>query len=150
MEEAWKVPLSFMFEVSFSGPRSINAEAFAEVSGLNTTIDLESVVEGGENTFVHQLPKPVKNGPLKLKRQLEARGDGLRDWCKDVLEGGFARKIDKMDLAIKALDREAKVLAEWNVKGAFPIKWEISSFDASKSELLIESLELAYETVKRG
>lgn len=150
MEEEWQIPLSFMFEVSFSGPRDIGTEAFAEVSGLSAKMDTESVVEGGENAFVHQLPKAAKHGPLKLKRQVGGDGDGLTEWCHDTLSGGLANPIDKMDVVIKALDREQKVLRSWDVKGAYPIHWEVDGFDATKNALVLESVELAYQTVKKG
>lgn len=150
MEKEWQVPLSFMFEVSFSGPRDIATEAFAEVSGLSAKIDTESVVEGGENGFVHQLPKQVKQGPLKLKRQLGAKGDGLTDWCQDTLEGGLTKPIELMDLVIKALDREQNVLRSWDIKGAYPTSWTMDAFDAAKSALTLENVELAYQTVKES
>ena len=31
-------------------------------------MEIETVVEGGENRFVHRLPKPVKHPNLVLKR----------------------------------------------------------------------------------
>lgn len=147
LEPDWKVPLSFLFEVSFSGPRSIDAAAFQEVSGLDSTVDLETVVEGGENAFVHQLPKQTKHGPLKLKRGMI--DDALFQWCEDTLEGGLTKTIDKMDLVVTATDRGGEILREWSIKGAWPMKWEIGSFDATKSELMIETLELAYNTIRR-
>ncbi len=44
--------------------------AFQEVGGLEAEIEVETVVEGGENRFVHRLPKPVKHPNLSLKRGL--------------------------------------------------------------------------------
>jgi phage tail-like protein len=32
----------------------------------------------------------------------------------------------------------------WNVVHAYPIKWSVSEFNAEKSQLAIESIELAY------
>lgn len=148
LEPDWKIPLSFMFEVSFTGPRNIDAAAFQEVSGLNSAVGIETVVEGGENAFVHQLPKQTKHGPLKLKRGM--MDDGLFQWCRDTIEGGLNQPIEKMDLVVKATDRGGEILRAWSIKGAWPMKWDSSSFDATKSEMMIETLELAYNTIEPG
>jgi phage tail-like protein len=140
---------SFLFEVAFSGPVSIRDTAFQEVAGLESAMDTETVTEGGVNDFVHRLPKQVKQGTLKLKRAIVRSDSGLVDWCKEVLEGGLAKPIKPMQITINLLDVEGTPIREWTVTNAYPVKWSVGAFDAQKSELAIETIELAYNTMKR-
>lgn len=144
------LPVAFHFAVSFtgSGP-SISDAAFQEVSGLETSIDVESVVEGGENRFVHQLPKPAKRSNIVLKRGLTEKSSGLVKWCKDTMERDFAKKIEPKNLVISLLDEEGDPVATWSVGNAYPVKWSVGGFDAMKNELAIETIELAATTLKR-
>ncbi|HUC32028.1 MAG TPA: phage tail protein, partial [Ilumatobacteraceae bacterium] len=54
---------TFLFEVD-----GIAIGRFMEVSGLEMSIDVEPVQEGGQNGFVHQLPGRMTWPPLVLKR----------------------------------------------------------------------------------
>ncbi len=46
---------------------------------------------------------------------------------------------------ITQLDTALKPKAQWTFSRGWPCKWEISEFDASKSELAIETLEIAHD-----
>ncbi len=143
-------PVAFHFSVAFSGAGpSISDAAFQEVSGLKAGFDTEAVVEGGENRFVHQLPKPAKNPNLKLKRSLTKKNSELVKWCQATLERDLAKRIEPKDLTVSLLDEEGDPLASWTVTNAYPVSWEVGGFDAMKNELAVETIELAYNTIKR-
>lgn len=151
MDADFSLPVAFHFMVSFagSGPRIADA-GFQEVSGLESGIEIQTVVEGGENRFVHQLPKPVKQGTLKLKRGLTDLSSGLASWCKATLEGDFSRPIEPRDLVIDLLDHEGDPVASWSIGNAWPVKWSVGTFDAMKNEIAVETIELAFLTLKRS
>jgi phage tail-like protein len=46
---------------------------------------------------------------------------------------------------ITQLDTALNAKAEWKFHRGVPVKWELSELDASKSELAIETLEIAHE-----
>ena len=143
-------PVAFHFSVAFQGTSPPVADmAFQEVSGLDREIETESVVEGGENRFVHQLPKPAKHGNLKLKRAMTTAASGLVQWCKTVIEGDFAEPIKPKDIIVSLLDEDGKPVAVWSITNAYPVKWNLGAFDAMKNELAIETIELAYNTLVR-
>ena len=48
------------------------------------------------------------------------------------------------------LDTALKPVAKWTFVRGWPCKWELSELDASKSELSIETLEIAHEGLKFG
>lgn len=143
-------PVAFHFSVVFVGlVPPVPDMAFQEVSGLESGIDLEPLVEGGENRFVHQLPKPAKRTNLSLKRGMTTSTSGLVQWCKSTLEGDFAEAIVPKDMTVSLLNQMRIPVASWSVGNAFPVKWSVGNFDAMKNELAVETIELAYTTLKR-
>ncbi|WP_299961259.1 phage tail protein [uncultured Roseobacter sp.] len=143
-------PVAFHFSVVFVGMvPPVPDMAFQEVSGLESGIDLEPLVEGGENRFVHQLPKPAARSNLQLKRGMTTAASGLVQWCKSTLEGDFAEAIVPKDINVSLLNQMRIPVASWSVGNAFPVKWSVGNFDAMKNELAIETIELAYTTLKR-
>lgn len=143
-------PTAFHFEVAFQGSDpDIPDTAFQEVSGLETEISTEPLQEGGENRFVHNLPKQVKHPNLKLKRALTEASSGLVAWCQKTLENGFGEPIKPQDLVISLLNEEAEPVASWSITNAYPIKWTVGNLDAMKNELAVETIELSYLSVKR-
>lgn len=143
-------PVAFHFSVVFQGMSPpVPDMAFQEVSGLESGLETEAVVEGGENRFVHQLPKPAKRGNLKLKRSLSTVASGLVQWCKSTIEGDLAVPIKPKDMTVMLLNEMRAPVAVWSVGNAYPVKWSLGSFDAMKNELAIETIELAYTTLER-
>lgn len=143
-------PVAFHFTVKFSGTSpSVADTAFQEVSGLESGLDTEPVVEGGENRFVHQLPKPAKRGNIKLKRALGDKNSDLVKWCKSTIEGDFSTAITPKDMTIQLLNEDGNPVAVWAVGNAYPVKWTLGGFDAMKNELAVETIELAYNTLVR-
>lgn len=136
---------AFYFEVKFefAGGGS-EYVSFQEVSGLSSEMDLETVKEGGENTFVYRLPTQVKHSNLVLKRALEAAPSSIIDWVKDALEGGLMNAIKPCIINISLLGKDQSPLKTWTANNAYPVKWDISPFGSQKNELAIETLEFAY------
>lgn len=148
--DPYDLPVAFHFAVAFTGKSpKITEGAFREVSGLESSFDTETVVEGGENRFVHQLPKPAKRGNIKLKRGLTRKDSALVKWCNDTLHRDLAKPIEPLGLVIDLLDMDGDPRASWTVHNAWPIKWSVDPFDAMKNELAIETVELAYSTLNR-
>ena len=143
-------PVVFHFSVSFAGSGSqISDAAFQEVSGLEGGLETEPLAEGGENRFVHQLPKRAKQGNLTLKRGLTDASSGLVEWCRDTIEGDFSQPIQIRDVVVSLLDTEAQPVATWAVGNAYPVKWSVNGFDATKNEIAVETIELAFTTLNR-
>ena len=138
------VPVSFQFAVSFGSTTSVREAAFREVSGLSSELNIESVTEGGENRFVHQLPNGLKQSRLVLKRGVAANGTALVDWCKRILEGGLATRIEPKLVQVFLLDAAGDPLRGWAFENAYPVKWSVDALDARKNEVALETIELVY------
>jgi phage tail-like protein len=142
-------PAAFYFRVSF-GTAATDADcSFREVSGIAPEMETGTFVEGGENRFVHTLPKAVKHPRLVLKRGVAPYTSRLVTWCRDALEGGLGQPITTQQINVALMDESGQALRLWTFDGAYPVKWEVEPFQSSKNEVAIEKMEFSYLNVKR-
>lgn len=141
---------AFYFTVTFGNGSQVPDASFTEASGISLEMETESVIEGGENRFVHQLPKGVKHGNLVLKRGIGMLNSPLVKWCKEVLEGDFIKMIVPQTIIVKLNGAEGEVLRAWALMNAYPVKWSVGAFESSKNEVAIETMEFAYTFSKRS
>ncbi|MCB1830924.1 MAG: phage tail protein [Chromatiaceae bacterium] len=138
---------AFFFEVIIG---SGGDTSFQEVTGIKTELELESVAEGGENRFLHRLPKAVKHPNLVLKRGIAKRDSALVKWCKEVLEQEFTKPIETRELQVRLLNEQKEAVRAWSFVNAYPVSWEVESFNSTKNEVAIEKIELAYSHSERS
>lgn len=142
------VPSAFYFKVVFSGASDADT-SFKEVNGLSTELAVEEVEEGGENGFIHRLPKRAKNQNLVLKRGIAQIDSPLVDWCKTVLEGGLAEKIVPQGILVHLMNEDKTPIRSWSISNAYPVKWDVDGFESQKNEVAIETIELVYHGIQR-
>lgn len=143
------LPAAFYFTVSVNSSSSGPDSSFQEVSGIELTMEVDELREGGENRFVHQLPTGVKQKHLTLKRGVAPESSPLVGWCKSTLEEGLSVAIELATVEVKLLDEKANPLRGWSFTNAYPVRWEIDAFNSTKNEVALETIELAYQTVVR-
>jgi phage tail-like protein len=135
----------FCFKVELHLQTGGGSEAFFKsVGGLRFETEIVPVKEGGTNNTTFQLVGSTKWSNLVLKQGF-TNSSGLIKWRQDWLQGKFVRietgTITQYNTAMTAM-------AQWTFFRGWPAKWEISEFDASKSELAIETLEIAHEGIE--
>ena len=135
----------FHFSVAFElfPQRDIDFR-FREVSGLTVSVDTEDVREGGENRFVHKLPEKTTYSDIVLKRGFFT-GSNIIDWCRDAIENF---NFKPTNVLISLLNEKHEPITSWHIVHAIPTRWEISSFNAEQSEVVIETLTLSYHYFK--
>lgn len=135
--------VGFYFYVSFRGGIDSLDARFQSVSGLDVQLETESLKEGGENRFEHQIPLRRKFSDLSLKRGLVSPegASELTRWCKDAFE---SMVVQPCDLEIVLLNEHREPLMRWKIIHAWPKAWKFGELNAEKSEVLIETLELRY------
>jgi phage tail-like protein len=120
--------------------------AFTEVAGLAVTIEVEEVVEGGQNQFTHKLPKSLKWPNITLKRGI-TDGNELFKWLASCSGDGLEHEgqVTRRNATISVLDSTgAHVVRAWTLQDAFPVRWTGPRFAASSRDLAVEELELAH------
>ncbi|MGD1847034.1 MAG: phage tail protein [Salibacteraceae bacterium] len=137
-------PAGFYFKVSFAATAGMSDTSFLEVSGLTAEMNVEEVVEGGENRYTHRLPVAVRHPNLVLKRGIAPITSPLVIWCKAVLEADLALPVLAQPLVVQLLSETGMPLRAWTLANAYPVKWEVTGFHAQKNEVAIETIELAY------
>jgi len=137
----------FCFHVKIDG---MDGEAFFKsVSGLRYEMETIPVREGGNNATTYQLVGVAKWSNIVLKQGFTAQSaaTGLLKWRDDWLSDRGGRRLNG---TITILDTALKPQKSWTWTRGLPVKWELSEFDASKSELAIETIEIAHEGLKLG
>lgn len=132
-------PSAFYFKVVIGK----TVTSFQEVTGIGSEIETEEVIEGGENRYVHRLPKAVKHPKLVLKRGIAPGKSPLVRWCKDVLEE-FKIPIKPELLHVHLLNEKGDPIRSWSFANAYPVNWEVESFNSTKNEVALEKIELSY------
>ncbi len=114
---------------------------FSEVSGLSLEIQTEDFQEGGGNGYTIRLPKPPKAKNLVLKRALAAVAPEDVAWARNAVE---SFQFETRTVLVSILDYSGEPVKTWNFERAYPVKLSLSDLGASKNEIVIETLELAY------
>ncbi len=114
---------------------------FKSVSGLRYETEIVPVREGGANDTTFNLIGATKWSPLVLKQGF-TNSSALLKWREEWIRGN---KMTRLSGTIIQLDTALTAKAQWQFFRGWPSKWEISEFDATKSELAIETLEIAHE-----
>ncbi|CAM1356302.1 phage tail protein [Tenacibaculum halocynthiae] len=136
-----KYPVGFYFSVSFNGGEGIE---FQQVSGLSKEQTVEEIAGGGENRYKYRLPAVSVTKNLVLKRGVVVKGDELTKWCIDTIDGGLAKPIQIKTVSVNLLNSKGQVSMKWNFYKSYPIKYSISDLKSQESEILIDTIELAY------
>ena len=139
--------VGFYFNVEFLGldHATDNDIRFQEVAGLSSEIGTEELKEGGENRFSHKLPMPAKYPNLTLKRGV-ITDTGLIQWFTDAVENFIFKPLT---IKVSLLNEIGQPTLTWNFVNAYPVKWTVSSLDAKKNEVLVDTIELAYQYFTR-
>jgi len=146
---------AFYFDVSIikDGQDAKDAEhiAFSEVSGIGIELQIEEISEGGGNNYSIRLPKPPKFRNLVLKRALNVVSPSIVQWAKNAVEDfNFETRTVIVSILDKSSSPDKIVpIKTWNFEKAYPVKLSISDMSASKNEVMIETIELAYMRFKQ-
>jgi phage tail-like protein len=137
---------SFCFKVTVDINGEGESEAFfRSVSGIKFETEVLDVRAGGVNDTTFRLPGATKWANIVLKRGYTA-SKGFLLWRTKWLDPGA--KVRLPTGTITQLNTKLEPVMTWQFEEAWPVKWEISDFDATKSELAIETLELAHHGIK--
>ena len=117
--------------------------AFAECDGLEMTMEIKTIKEGGNNATMIRLPGMTAYGTLTLKRGLTASFD-LWDWFVAVLRDPSIRADG--EVVLFAPDRSTE-RARWVLGRCLPTKLKAPPLNAKDGMVAIEELQLAYETM---
>ncbi len=131
----------FRYKVEIDG---LEAGGFSEASGFDASIDVIEYREGDMVQTPLKLPGLKKYGNITLKQGV-ADSMVMYEWMIAGVEGEVERKT----ITITILDEAETATASWQVINAWPAKYTAPDFNATASEVAIETLEIAHEGMTR-
>lgn len=131
----------FRYKVEIDG---LEAGGFSEVSGFDASIDVIEYREGDMVQTPLKIPGLKKYGNITLKQGLTT-STVLYDWIIAGVNGA----VDRKTITITLLDDEEAPAASWQVINAWPTKYTAPDFNATSSEVAIDTLEIAHEGMTR-
>ena len=131
----------FKVELSLVGGAGNAAAFFKSVSGIKSEIEVVDWRQGGENNTARRLVGTTKWSNIVLKRGFTGSSE-LPRWHNDWMSGKSRPRLAGTLIQLAAA---LKPKAKWTFKRGWPCKWDVGDFDAAKSELAIETLEIAHE-----
>jgi phage tail-like protein len=114
---------------------------FSECSGLDASVEVFDIKEGGVNDHVFKFPTRASHGNITLKHGVIYLYDDLWSWHFDFVKGRGKRK-DGVIVLMDEAKRPAKV---WKFRKGIPMKWVGPALNATQNQVAIESLEIAHE-----
>lgn len=152
MADADRPFVAFNFAVEINVPgvsQELCSGSFQECDGLEMTLDVKSLREGGNNVTQHRLAGFTGYGNLTLKRGMTNAGFDLWDWFDAVMATPSLR-ADGEVIVLAPDGRTPR--ARYVLNRCLPVKLKAPPLNAREGMVAIEELQLAYDSlsVKRG
>jgi phage tail-like protein len=143
---------SVEINVPLIGSALCNAE-FSECDGLDMTMDVKTIREGGNNTQQIRMVGAVNYGVVTLKRCLTSSFD-LWDWF-DAQQHGTPQQLrsqlrGEVDVSIQSSDHTAELVG-FHLSKCLLTKLKAPALNAKDGAIAIEEMQLSYQslTLKR-
>lgn len=149
---------TFNFHVSFTLPKKekeVCEAEFSECSGLEMTMEVNTIKEGGNNSEQIHLAGPLTYGQLTLKRGMTSNFD-LWDWFESVQSNRLLRvdgEIQMLSAQKMASDpvppgKKNKDVV-FKLTACMPVKIVAPSLNGKDGDIAIEELQIVYERLQR-
>lgn len=144
--------VSSFFKFFIQGSGGLIEAAFANFSGIRMQVDTLQSRDGDDRRGVQEyIPVLTRYDPVTLSKGVVG-DNGFLDWLLAASAGEAAGPTGKdlrrsVDIVTYNENRERAVI--WTLLNAMPIGYELSPMDGTRSEVLMESLTLAFTGVKR-
>ncbi len=135
---------NFSIEIKVEGVSDkVCSGAFSECDGLEMTMDVKTIREGGNNGRQIRLTGPSNFGTLTLKRGMTASFD-LWDWVSTMLTQPSLRA----DAQIVLLAADGRTpTATFLLTRCVPLKIKAPALNGKDGTVAIEEFQLAYESL---
>lgn len=149
-EETVKQPFTaFNFKVVIDVPGisgELCAAAFSDCDGLEQSLEVKTIREGGNNTRQIRLPGGASFSALTLKRGMTANFD-LWKWFASQLEPGNAKLRGTATVSVMAADGQTE-RARFVLDRCLPTKLKAPALNAKDGGVAVEELQLTYENLR--
>ncbi len=138
---------NFTVEIAIGDSPRLCQAAFAECSGLEASVEVKTIREGGNNSQPVHLIGPVSYSQLSLRRGMTDSFD-LWDWFDRVLRDGEQHLRAICEVHMRSSDRTRDV-AVFKLTGCLPTRIKAPALNAKDGAVAIEELQMVYELLTR-
>jgi phage tail-like protein len=143
--QVFKFKVNFS-EASFAAPGGADSVplaqgSFAEISGLEASIEPKTIREGGLNTHQHQRVGARSHATVVMRRGM-ARVHELHRWFEVFTGGQYGARLD---VEIELLGTDGSPQLRCALSKAMPVRYRAADFNARNNEVGIEELHLVHE-----
>jgi phage tail-like protein len=138
---------NFNFAVEIAVPEISSAvckASFAECDGLEMSMDVKTIREGGNNTRQVRFTGPTNYGTLTLKRGMTSDDFDLWKWFNAVQRNPTLRA--SAEVVLFAPDGQTE-RARFVLDRCLPVKLKAPSLNAKDGAVALEELQIAYESL---
>ena len=133
---------------------SIDVPAFAEISGCDASVEVLEYREGSDPiNSPRKLPGMTKYGNVTLRWGM-SENKAFYEWVFGIVDGSRGtpdQRVQDVTIYLRGDNPSAKEdLASWTLVNAWPCKYTGPDFNASASEIAFESVERAFEEMRRN
>jgi phage tail-like protein len=128
-------------EVAAMNNTMICNAAFSDCDGLDMTMDVKTIRQGGDNATQIRLAGPLSYGQLTLKRGMTSTFD-LWDWFSATVNDPTIRGT--ATVVLFAADGQTERM-RFLLSRCLPVKLKAPALNAKESAIAIEEMQIAYE-----
>ncbi len=130
---------------------------FNECTFADANTEMVEYREGDEPTVFRKLSGLTKFGNITLKWGI-TDSDAMYNWKKQIEETGAGNGEgaiepdalgNRRNLNIILINEAGDDKAKWEIRRAWPMKYDPTDFDAKGNDVAIESLEICHEGFKK-
>lgn len=132
------------FEVSWGDSR--NTSSFSEVGGLTMEAEVVEYRGGADKALtVTKQPGLKKFSNVTLKRGIvpAEAGNGLFAWYNTIRAG----EVERREVSVSLLNEARDPVVTWKIQGAWPVKIEGPGLKATGTDIALETIEFACESI---
>ncbi len=143
---------SFNFSVEIDVPGispKLCEASFSDCDGLEMTLDVKTIREGGNNTAQIRMTGAANYGTLTLKRGMTQSSFDLWDWF-DAQQQGTARQLRhdyRGEAKVILLSPDRKERARYILRKCLLTKLKAPPMSGKDGNVAIEELQLTYESL---
>lgn len=136
----WPLPKFYFSVTGIPG-----TPVFQEVTGLETEAQVIEYRAGNSPVFAPiKMPGLQKVGNVTMKKGIFVTDQNLWTWFSSI----SMNTIQRTNIVVNLMDESGGPRMIWTLTNAFPTKLTGTDLRSDGNEVAVESLEIAYETLK--
>jgi phage tail-like protein len=137
---------------SLSGGTLGGQIAVKSFSGLQMDVEVSSTAVGNQSGGKRKLeprPGPTKPGQPTFVCPIPKGDKKLATWWKNLNPNAKLGEYKTEDLIFTFTGSGGAVSAQWQLKGAFPMSYQVSDADSDSAEIASETIQLCITEIER-